>query len=364
MLLVSEGSGGHLIPAIEVAAALARSGHRVKVWYAARRQTEPLVRTLAQDVQDAQVEMEPLPVRPTTNPLGRLRQCAHLWRLAQRSFDVFDPDVVVGFGGWVSAPIVLAASRRRIGCLVHEQNVVMGRANRWLSRWVDSVAVSFEQTQTDVNGHRWVVTGMPVRKAIGDASSSSLRERLGFAGDRPTLLILGGSQGSRFLNTRLAELAARLSPSERSTWQFLHITGTADEANVRTAYDRAQARAWVTPFLAEMEAAYALADLVIARAGASTIAELARCGKPCLVIPYPFAGGHQRANAQLVDGVGGGVVIEESEATVERLLGVLRQVMSDERLRRIMGQQMRTLDVSDATERLASAIAALPEGSS
>ena len=147
VLLVAEGSGGHLIPALQVAGVLARRGARIKVWYAQRRQTASLAEALSRQAASADIDVDPIPVRSAANPMERLWACGRLWRKAERCFETFAPDVVVGFGGWVSAPVVLAARRRGIGCLLHEQNVVLGRANQWLSRWVDRVAISFQETQ-------------------------------------------------------------------------------------------------------------------------------------------------------------------------------------------------------------------------
>ncbi len=356
VLLVAEGSGGPLIPALEVADALVRTGAEVKVWYATRQQTEGLVRALTHRPQRARFVVEPLPVELSDHPLRRVWEYGPLWRKAQTCFKTFGPDVVVGFGGWVSVPVVLAARQRRIGCLLHEQNVMMGRANRWLSRWVDRVAVSFAETQTMLPKIPSVVTGMPIRQSIGDTTQAQAADPIGISAERLTLLIVGGSQGSRSINTLLTRMVALLSPEERRRWQFVHVTGPTDEAWVRESYRSVEVTAWVAPFVAEMGSAYARADVVIARAGASTIAELARCGKPAILIPYPHAHGHQRVNAQFVQAVGGGLMIEESHATPERLLSSVRRILTDERLRIIMGWQMRALDVPDAAERLTHAI--------
>jgi len=362
ILLVAEGSGGHLIPALQVAHALADAGARIKVWYANRQPTALLSSALAHAIRGASVEVDPIPLYGASTPLNRLRQCGELWHRAQQCFEAFAPDVVVGFGGWVSAPVVLAAClrrairQRRIGCLLHEQNVLMGRANRVLAPWVDRVAISFRETSPGRGAASTVMTGLPTRRQIGCGSRAEAAEQFGLDPNRPTLLVLGGSQGARAINRLMIRLVAQLAPAEQRTWQVIHLTGATDEAIVRTAYAASAVRAWVAPFLVEMEAAYAQADLVMARAGASTIAELAQCGKPAILIPYPHAGGHQRVNAQLVETVGGGLMMEEAAATVERLLGAMRRILADPRLRELMGAQMHALHHGNATERLAQAI--------
>ena len=151
-----------------------------------------------------------------------------------------------------------------------------------------------------------------------------------------------------------------LTPEERASWQFLHLTGPSDCEHVRRAYAEADiATAWVQPYFSDMAYAYALADVVIARAGASTIAELARCGKPALLIPYPYARAHQRDNVQLVEAVGGGVWLDEATLTPQRLAELVRRLVTDARLRGMMGEQMHTLATPEATEQLAGAICRL-----
>ena len=356
VLLVAEGSGGHLIPALQVAKVLAKSGARIKVWYAQRQQMASLADALVQETGDGLMDVNAIATDASRSLLGRLWQCGQLWHRAQRCFDTFSPDVVVGFGGWISAPIVLAARRQRIGCVLHEQNVVMGKANRWLAPWVDRVALSFPQAQASPRAPRALITGMPVRQTIGQPSRDQAARRFGLDPAHLTLLVLGGSQGSRALNRLMLETLPSWSADERPGWQVIHLTGSADAHPVAAAYTQAGVTAWVAPYLVEMDAAYAQTDLVVARAGASTIAELAKCGKPALLIPYPYAGGHQRANARLVETIGGGLMLEECEAHPDRLMGAFRCLLADARLRAIMGAQMHTLHCDDAAERLMQAI--------
>jgi UDP-N-acetylglucosamine--N-acetylmuramyl-(pentapeptide) pyrophosphoryl-undecaprenol N-acetylglucosamine transferase len=362
VLLVAEGSGGHLIPALQVAGMLARTGARIKLWYGRRPQMAPLTNALEQEAERSSVDVSPIPVGASTGLFGRLWRCGRLWHQAERCFETFAPDVVVGFGGWLTTPVVLAAKTHRIRCVLHEQNVIMGRANRLLSRWADRVAVSFPDGQGRGPRRRVVLTGLPLRDMIGRSSREESAGRFGLSAQQPTCLILGGSQGARAINRLLIEIAPRLSPEERSRWQFLHIAGPSDEAAVREAYAAHGLRAWTGCFLVEMGAAYALADLVIARAGASTIAELARCGIPSLLIPYPHAGGHQRANAELVEAVGAGVLVEEVGATPEHVLSIARRILGDSKLRTMMSAQARALHASDATQRLTDEIVDVATG--
>lgn len=359
VLLVAEASGGHLIPALQVAGALGAAGARVQVWYAERSQTAALAAALAGGMPQGAVEIRAIP-GGSNRPLDRLRRAWTVIRLMHRRLSQFKPDVVVGFGGWVSAPAILEARWRGAACVLHEQNVVMGRANRWLAHWVDRVAVSFPRTQLP-RGVSAVLTGMPVRTAIGTGSRAEAAKRFGLNPSRPTVLVLGGSQGSRAVNQLLVEIAQQLTAAERASWQFIHLTGPSDVSEVRQAYARLGLDAWVAPHLVEMEEAYAHADLAIGRAGASTLAELASCGVPSILIPYPHAGGHQVANARVAEAQGGGLVLEQSQATPARALDMTRRLLGDQRLRAMMGRQMRALHRPDAAERLANDITALAQ---
>ncbi len=355
-LFIADGSGGHLIPALRTAQALAARGARVAVWYAQRRQLAPLADALTQDARQVGITVTPIPMPARTTFLGRLWRCAPLWQRARRQFAVSAPDVVVGFGGWISAPVLLAARMRRIPCVLHEQNVVMGRTNRWLAPWVQRIALSFPESRTTAGRAQTVVTGLPVRERIGSAARAEASVQFGLDALAPTVLVVGGSQGARAVNRLVQGAADLLKPEERRRWQFLHVTGPADEAAMRDGYAAARLRAWTGAYVPQMELAYAHADVVVARAGASTIAELARCGLPAILIPYPHAGAHQLANARMVEAAGGGVMLEEFAARPERLLSTLRLMLSDRRLRSQMGQQMRQLACDDAAERLARAI--------
>ncbi|MBI4322841.1 MAG: UDP-N-acetylglucosamine--N-acetylmuramyl-(pentapeptide) pyrophosphoryl-undecaprenol N-acetylglucosamine transferase [Candidatus Omnitrophica bacterium] len=361
--MVAEGSGGHLIPALEVARGLRRGGASVRVVYARRARVGGLLEEIVLEAEADGVQLHPIDVSRVSHRairlFGRLAQAGRAWRLARTLFCASPPQVVVGFGGWVSAPVVLAARRAGIPVLLHEQNVRLGRANRFLRRWAQMIAVSFEQSRQECRGTPVVVSGLPIRRAIGTAAREEAAAHLGLDPDALTVLILGGSQGARALNQLACGLVNELTDRERASWQFMHLAGVSDHAAVQAAYAAARARGWVAAHLGRMDWAYAVADVVIARAGASTIAELARCGLPALLVPYPYANGHQRENARVVASTGAGAWLEESAASPTRLLQSLRALLTDAGRRVRMGAQMARLSRPDATTQLASAIVQL-----
>lgn len=360
-LLVSEGSGGHLIPALEVGRRLCESGAAVDVLYIERAQVAGLLQEMLRGVQACGGRVFPVAVPPAPRGMpGLLWRGWHarrIWRMTRNMFLEHAPNVVVGFGGWVCVPVVAAARAGRVPVVLHEQNVRLGRANRWLRPWADELAISFDQASRELDGTAAVLTGLPIRRSIGTAGRSEAAAALGLDANATTLLVLGGSQGSQALNRVMMEVVGRLTDVDRRSWQVIHLTGPAGSRAVQVAYAQAGLRCWVSPHLDRMEWAYALADLAVARGGASTMAELARCGVPAVLIPYPGASGHQRDNAKLLESHGAAVRLEEHDATPGRLLEQLRTLLSDPFQREQMSARMAELARPDAADELAVMIA-------
>lgn len=363
VLLVVEGTGGHLIPAVEVAAALAAQQADVLLLYAGRPQTAPLMQELMQETDPRRIQRVPVsvPRPPAWCPRRAWRgvQAVRVWRIVRRHLQGFRPDVVAGFGGWFCVPAMLAARLHRLPILAHEQNVRLGRANRFLRHHVDQMALSFETTSHELNGAPRVVTGLPIRRQIGAVTREEAARHFEMDPHRPTVVILGGSQGSRAINRLVCRMAEGLTQEERTSWRVIHLAGPADYAAIRQRYAALGVQGLVLPHAAEMAAVYAMADVVVARAGASTIAELAQCGTPAVLIPYPYANGHQRDNARLAESVGGAVWMEEDAATPDLLRLAVRRILQDARLRQRMADQIHTLAHPNAAQRLAEAIVTL-----
>jgi UDP-N-acetylglucosamine--N-acetylmuramyl-(pentapeptide) pyrophosphoryl-undecaprenol N-acetylglucosamine transferase len=254
------------------------------------------------------------------------------WRILSRR----SPDVVIGVGGYSSGPVVLAAAARRIPTLLLEQNAVPGLTNRLLARVVSSAAVTFEST-VGFFGGKGFVTGNPVRPEFFDVAP----ERV--AGP-PRVLIFGGSQGAHAINVAMVEAAAGLAARNLGL-EITHQTGERDLELVKNGYRRAGLAARVEPFLFDMAREMKLADLVVCRSGATTIAELTASSRPAIFIPLPTAADdHQRVNAEVLVKARAAEMIEQRDLTGERLAGRIAAVASDEAARRAM---------SDAAHRLA-----------
>jgi UDP-N-acetylglucosamine--N-acetylmuramyl-(pentapeptide) pyrophosphoryl-undecaprenol N-acetylglucosamine transferase len=261
-------------------------------------------------------------------------------------------DVVVGFGGYVSVAPVLAA--RSLGCriIIHEQNVIMGRANRYCAPHASVIARGLPSRSGEITAKNEILTGIPLRESL--RPSVCREEALGFLGldgGRFTLLVIGGSQGAHALNGLMMQGAPLYA--SLNDFQVIHLSGAADYGAVSSAYARAGVKAAVFPFLNEMEWAYAGADLALCRAGALTVVELAEAGVPAVMIPYPESvGGHQDENARLCEERGGAFVMSEDAVTAEAVFSFVGGLKGDRNHRQKMGEAMRSLAVRDAAELL------------
>jgi len=238
------------------------------------------------------------------------------------------PDLCVGFGSFVSYPGMMTAHWIRVPTLIHEQNKIPGKATHWLVPHMDVVTESFERTQFLQKPKKLYTIGLPLRPFIVDA----MERGRGGSVPRPfTLLVVGGSQGAQGLNTIVTDAIAALSDEERSKIAVIHITGKRDQPWVMERYEQLALSNEVYPFYGAMDELFQKADIAITRAGANTLFELAAFGVPALVIPYPYAGGHQRYNAQSFSEKSGLVFHDEDPEVKDWLVEHLRNAIEDPR---------------------------------
>lgn len=335
VLLAAGGTGGHVMPALATAEALERRRHCTFLVVGSERDSERRLRAL---VPYPAVEIGARPLAGK-GVLGRLRTLAGLGRAvagACARMRDFGPDLVIATGGYVCGPTGIAARLLHVPLLVLEQNAVPGITTRWLRRIADAVAVSFAETARAL-GPRAVHTGNPIRSTLPAAPrrDGSPIGRAGAAGIR--LLILGGSQGARGLNT-MVELALPLLARAEIGLHVTHQTGTQDAERLRDAYASHGIPASVTPFIKNIGDAYAATDLVCSRAGATTIAELTYCGLPAILVPFPHAaGGHQYDNAAALVRVGAAAVVDERANGTPLADAILELAGDPERLAAMAG---------------------------
>jgi UDP-N-acetylglucosamine--N-acetylmuramyl-(pentapeptide) pyrophosphoryl-undecaprenol N-acetylglucosamine transferase len=270
------------------------------------------------------------------------------------------PDVVVGFGGYVSLPVGAAAIARRIPLVLHEQNSVPGMANRALSSRACAVGVTYRESIGRMKpGTRCELTGNPVRDSILGADRARGRDSLGLPEASVALLVFGGSRGARHINQALIASRDRILANERV--HVIHIAGREEVLTVREQLDRsggdADGRYRVLDYVEDMGSAIAAADVVVARAGATSIAEITAIGRSAILVPYPYATeDHQTLNARDVERAGGAVLVPDADLDSDSFADTLDSLLSDESRRREMAEASRRLGVRDAAERLESLI--------
>ncbi|HEX5068757.1 MAG TPA: undecaprenyldiphospho-muramoylpentapeptide beta-N-acetylglucosaminyltransferase [Vicinamibacterales bacterium] len=359
LLIAGGGTGGHLYPGIAVARELLRRMPDARVSFVGtarglEARVVPREGFELDLIRSAGLKGKSLIARArgaALVPVG----FAEAWRIIARR----RPDVVMGVGGFSSGPVVMSAAMRRVPTMVLEQNAMPGLTNRLLAPWVRAAAVTYEQTLSFF-GQRGFVSGNPVREAFfrppSPAGFGGPSPR-GFGGPAPAgtsgrLLVVGGSQGAHAINVAMTAAAARIFQRQPAL-SLVHQTGPRDLAMVRQQYERAGIRARAEAFFDEMADEMAAADLVISRAGATTLAELAAAGRPALLVPFPAAtDDHQRRNADVLVRAGAAAMIEERHLSADRLAETAAELLADPERRDRMSAAMRTFARPDAASRI------------
>jgi len=349
VLIAAGGTGGHLFPAEALAGALAGRGWRVHLV------TDRRAETYGRDFPAEETHF----VRSATLTRSPISAASGLIQLARGFFEArrlvrrLAPDVAVGFGGYPTAPPMLAAALAGVPTVIHEQNAVLGRANRFLASRVDRIAVSVPGVGRPTP--RRVVTGNPVRAAVREAA------RIGYPvrhdGDPFRLLAFGGSQGARFLSDVVPEAVARLGKPMLSQLSVKQQCRPEDLGRVTGAYRATGLAADVRPFFADLPRCMADSHLVICRSGASTCAELTVIGRPAIMVPLPGAlDQDQKANAEVLARAGGGWMIEQAALTADRLAADIATAMGEPDRLAKAAAAARSLARPDAAERLADVV--------
>jgi UDP-N-acetylglucosamine--N-acetylmuramyl-(pentapeptide) pyrophosphoryl-undecaprenol N-acetylglucosamine transferase len=351
VLLAGGGTAGHTSPLLATADALRRLDPSVEVTaLGTPRGLEVRV------VPEAGYPLElvppvPLPRRPNTDLArlpGRLRAAMHA---ALEVMDRVRPDVVVGFGGYVSVPAYLAARRRHLPLVVHEGNALPGIANKLGARFTTHVATSFPETPL----RHATYVGLPIRRMISTLDRAALRAEaratFGLDPERPTLLVTGGSQGARRINQSVSAAADAFA---EAGVQVLHVVGPQGEAGVERTPGAPPYV--VVPYVDRMDLAYAAADLVLCRSGANTVTEVSATGLPAVFVPLPIGNGEQALNARPVVDAGGGLLVQDGALTPEWVRATLPALANDTDRLAAMSVAASGLIPRDADEKLARMI--------
>ncbi len=338
LLIAGGGTGGHLFPGVAIAEELrAREPDAAIKFVGTRRGIEARVLPdLGWDLDFIEVSgLKTVGAAGAVKGLFRLPRA--LWQ-ARRIVKQFAPDAVIGVGGYASGPVVLAAKLRGIPTAICEQNSIPGLTNKMLGKLVRSVFLSFDESKRFFKPKKIVMSGNPVRRELVQKLLVAAPE----AHDRVHVLVVGGSQGAVAVNELASRALATLA--KESALAITHQTGEKDLEATTARYREAGVTADCRAFIKDMAAAYRDADLIIGRAGATTVAELAIAGKPAVFIPYPFAAdNHQELNAREMADKGAALMFRQSELTADKLAEALRPLLADANRRADMGAAMRAL---------------------
>jgi UDP-N-acetylglucosamine--N-acetylmuramyl-(pentapeptide) pyrophosphoryl-undecaprenol N-acetylglucosamine transferase len=355
VVVAGGGTGGHLYPGLAVARELLRQHPDARISFAgtARGLEARVVPSEGFEIdliRSAGLKGKSI----TTRVRGALLVAPSLWD-AWRIVSRRRPDVVVGVGGYSSGPVVLIAALRGVPTLVLEQNAVPGLTNRLLSRVVRAAAITYDETRAYF-GAKAFVSGNPVRAEFFTGPMARDPAAAGEAGRPPRLLVLGGSQGAHAVNLAIVAEAAALFAAEPRL-QLVHQTGERDRRPVTDEYERIGLTARVEAYLDGVADEMRAADVVVCRAGATTLAELAATGRPAIIVPLPTAtDDHQRRNARVLAEAGAAIAAEERDLGAGRLAGLVAGLLADPNRRRAMSAAMRTFAQPDAAARIAARV--------
>ena len=358
IIIAGGGTGGHLFPGIAIADAFATRDEKNRVLFVSTGKPFEISVLSKKAFKHRSITAEGIKGR------GLWRQAVSVLKIPKGIFESimilkdFRPDLVIGVGGYSAGPVVIAAWLMGIKIVLHEQNILPGITNRILSGFADRIYVSFKDTRLErfrwlapIDPKKLLVSGNPVRKEILQSVMDQQDKSLADTGQKKpfTVLILGGSQGAHSINMAVLEALEYLD--EKDKYFFVHQTGSADEQDVKKAYMKNGISCMVKPFFDDMARQYHNADLVVCRAGATTVAEVAVMGKAVIFIPYPFAAdNHQVLNAGSLENAGAAEMILQKDLTGRRLAERIEHYASSPEALKAMASRAKSIGRPDAAE--------------
>lgn len=362
VLIAGGGTGGHIFPALSIGEALKQRNPKTELHFLGSD------RGMEQEVIGkagfglTEFSLSGVPTRLNWKSLKSGWGMFKAYRRILTIINEYKPDVIVGTGGYVTVPAALAARKRGIPLVLQEQNSIPGRANRFLSRYADEVHIHFTESRLYFKDRgKLRLSGNPVRMNFPEGHGNRTLQKFRLHPRRKTVLILGGSQGAQSLNRAFRDMLPHFK-GDRNV-QFIIQTGKAGYREVLDGVKDSDVRVVVKSFLTEMEEIYGIADLVVARAGAMTISEIAACGLPSILVPYPHAmDDHQTANARALADKGAAILIPDAELGGEMLAKRIREVLEDPATLQEMGRYAFSLSRPEAARRIAESVERLGGG--
>lgn len=353
VVITGGGTGGHLYPGIALAEELKRRDPSVEIIFVGNER----------GIEGKVIPREGYPIKFVPSAgfvgkglIGKMLSVLRLITGLRESYNLLgelSPDLVVGTGGYVSLAPVIAARLHSLPVMILEQNSIPGKTNKLLGHISDAICITYQESMARFPRNKVYLTGNPVRERILRGSRSSALKLFGLREGLFTIFIFGGSSGARSINSAMVNALQHLLDFKGEI-QFLHQTGERDFEFVRDSYRTYGYEGTVTPYIYQMPEAYAVSDLVISRAGATTIAEICATGKAAILIPYPYAAAnHQEINARKLSELGASVMIKDGELTGERLADEIIRLYKDHDLRKSMRKRAIGFGKPDAVRKIA-----------
>ena len=351
-VITGGGTGGHIYPALSVGLELKNRGWDILYIGSENGLESDIIPKY--ELEFTAVPLAALPRKLNFKLMKSIAKNIRGYRESRKIISDFKADIVFGTGGFVSGPVVMAAKRLGIKTLIHEQNVYPGIANRLLSYFVDRIALNYLEAKKYFPfwaRNKLVETGNPIRESILDTERKEALLKLKLKENKKTILISGGSQGARSINKAMLDVYKYFQ--DVNCVQFIHISGTNNYNDYLKELEKEQIKLEdnfkIIPYLNNMEWAYAIADLVIFRAGATGLAEITAKGMPAILIPYPYAAGnHQEYNAMTLREAGAAMVIKDSDLNGPILTEKINEIIKDEKLLTSMKRESKKLGHPEA----------------
>ena len=353
IVIAGGGTGGHLFPGIALAEEILARGNNHKVVFIGTKKgiEHRMLKQLGYELRE--IEVEGVKGRGLKALLKVTYQIPHSMWQSRQILKRFCPDVVIGVGGYASGPVVVTARMMGIPTAIAEQNAMPGITNRILSKFANLIFVTYAQTKDWFPPNKVIVSGNPVRKVFAARRAGAQEKKV------RQLLIFGGSQGAAAINKNVIAMMPQLQKI-KDKLRVVHQSGERELEIVKQAYKQYGLDAQVTPFIIDMADEYAQADLIICRAGATSIAEITAAGKAAILIPYPWAANdHQTKNAEVLDCAGAALIMKEHELTPEALFSIIDDLLCNKKKLRQMEEASAKLGNIKAAAKIVDACMAL-----
>ncbi|MDP2922054.1 MAG: undecaprenyldiphospho-muramoylpentapeptide beta-N-acetylglucosaminyltransferase [Candidatus Omnitrophota bacterium] len=341
ILIAAGGTGGHILPAMALAKEIkARNIGKVLFVISSRKQDRDMI--VGKGVDFTALPITGLQSKSILSILNFLVRLLAGTIKSMSALLNYRPDIVIGFGGYVSGPVVLAASLAGIRTIIHEQNAYPGRANRILASVVDTIAISFPEAKAHFKGleSKVIFSGNPIREGLKRDEPAKQHEFF-------NVLVIGGSQGAHKLNIAVPEAISLMEARHKNTLNITHIAGKNEKDMVESAYAQIGVKNRVFSFTEHMARLYNECDFAISRAGAMTVSELLALAIPAILVPYPYAGGHQRFNAAALENIGSGILLDEKDMSSLSMRDAILRLM-DKSVLLDMSARAKNIEMPDA----------------